>query len=1056
MTCQVPCDISKGGTRVRKGNRTILSWLVVIFMLAAIPLNAPTARASTATQLRDQINGINGLTATQSGNVITVTGGAVAASQVTLNIDAGVTVNWDAIYSGALSARYILILQGAGTFNLSGSIVNTASGAVSITGSGGTKFHINGGSLTTSGTGVTLNITVSDVLFTVSHGGTVNNSGSNSAVNIGAGLTGVEALIDGGSVTSIPNGTAIHDSGNNTKVSVINGGSVQSGGASAIRSDGPRAKVSIHNGTVTNSGTTAANPTIYMTAVAGPVNRSLVTIGGTSVVQNKLIPTTTSQTPFAIQTGGDVTVQDNALVTASTRAINLVGTDSVATIDGGTVSVTGTGTNCYALCTATDNPANVPNTKIIVKGGLVYSPNGNAIRATGANTSVAISGGRVTSDTGNAIHTIGAKTEINVSGNGNISTGGNGNAIYSTGSDTVIFIDGPATDSCFVTATHGLAINATGANAKVTISRGFVFAYGTLRDHVIKVPAGATLDINYTNCFIIAWNYDKGVRLYAQSMKASWSDDLGNWSSVSTYNWYHHADLGGGIYFSGGVTGFFPVKEVTIYRDFGLLFMVNESLRQDTKSYGQWDVDKQLTSLPVNPCKADGNSLRLNGFSWNTSCPYALTVFSNSPTEQPAIHLTGSSMLASLYTPDDAYSSYGINISPDTTLTIEGLGTLEVKGKTGAINAQDAGQLILPDAYIYWSSTDPQDPGGAGTIYVKGSENHDNPYIWRAEDKYFKISTLPFALVDNVTVTGLVGDPLVTQQAVVTLYGGAEWKGGNDVPASGWFRNLPAVVTVLANGESGAENTIRLHFTGTPFVGSNAVFDITIPESVLSFSGPGAGAIQVIPNPSARFDFKAQYNLIIIPGEGGAVTVAGAQPNAYIGGTFFGKYPEGTPISTSAVPEQGFLFTGWLPIGVTVTSETENETAFTMPPNTVTLTAAFGQNLYLLTVENGTGGGYYPAGAPIKITANAPPKGQEFVCWVSAEGGVFDDETAMETLFTMPENDVTVSAVYRIATAIPPTGDNPDILVWGTLLLTSALCGIVLLIWRKRQETVRV
>ena len=66
---------------------------------------------------------------------------------------------------------------------------------------------------------------------------------------------------------------------------------------------------------------------------------------------------------------------------------------------------------------------------------------------------------------------------------------------------------------------------------------------------------------------------------------------------------------------------------------------------------------------------------------------------------------------------------------------------------------------------------------------------------------------------------------------------------------------------------------------------------------------------------------------------------------------------------------------------------------------------------YSVTVNGGTGGGEYTAGATVKITANAPETGKEFTSW-TIEGVTVDDKTNAEITFTMPANAVTATANY--------------------------------------------
>jgi len=77
----------------------------------------------------------------------------------------------------------------------------------------------------------------------------------------------------------------------------------------------------------------------------------------------------------------------------------------------------------------------------------------------------------------------------------------------------------------------------------------------------------------------------------------------------------------------------------------------------------------------------------------------------------------------------------------------------------------------------------------------------------------------------------------------------------------------------------------------------------------------------------------------------------------------------------------------------------------------ITFDITVDETYYALTVVGGSGGGNYAANTVVTITANAAP-GQLFENWTSSGGGTFADENASTTTFTMPDNDVTVTATY--------------------------------------------
>jgi uncharacterized protein YjdB len=79
---------------------------------------------------------------------------------------------------------------------------------------------------------------------------------------------------------------------------------------------------------------------------------------------------------------------------------------------------------------------------------------------------------------------------------------------------------------------------------------------------------------------------------------------------------------------------------------------------------------------------------------------------------------------------------------------------------------------------------------------------------------------------------------------------------------------------------------------------------------------------------------------------------------------------------------------------------------------------------YTVTVENGTGGGSFVAGATVTITANAASEGKVFDTWTTNDGVTFTDPTSASITFTMPAKAVTVTATYKDDPA--SGGDDPN------------------------------
>jgi hypothetical protein len=179
-----------------------------------------------------------------------------------------------------------------------------------------------------------------------------------------------------------------------------------------------------------------------------------------------------------------------------------------------------------------------------------------------------------------------------------------------------------------------------------------------------------------------------------------------------------------------------------------------------------------------------------------------------------------------------------------------------------------------------------------------------------------------------------------------------------------------------------------------------------------------------------------KYSLTIAadPGAGGAATdETGGSP-----------YAAGTEVSIKAVANPGYGFVDWTAPAGYFDNATLEETTFTMPAQNVTVTAHFGVTYQLTMAADPVAGGNaidvaakgaYAAGAKVSIKAVANT-GYGFVNW-TAPVGYFNDETAEETIFTMPAQAVTITAhfdvTYELTMAADPVagGDAIDVATKG-------------------------
>jgi hypothetical protein len=126
-----------------------------------------------------------------------------------------------------------------------------------------------------------------------------------------------------------------------------------------------------------------------------------------------------------------------------------------------------------------------------------------------------------------------------------------------------------------------------------------------------------------------------------------------------------------------------------------------------------------------------------------------------------------------------------------------------------------------------------------------------------------------------------------------------------------------------------------------------------------------------------------------------------------------GLYKKGTVVSISADVVGGMIFDEWTGDISGIGNIYAADTTLTMPASNVTITATYVPiPTYLLTVNNGSGGGPYEEGEVVAISANAAPPGEEFSHW-TGDTTVVANIFQASTTVTMPAQAVTVTATYK-------------------------------------------
>ncbi|MDR0294238.1 MAG: S-layer homology domain-containing protein [Oscillospiraceae bacterium] len=999
--------------KTKRNLARFLAAVMIIGIISAGLVFAPVpAFAAPAASLAAQIGNIGGLTADLSPtdpNTIDVSGSAAGIkSTVSLNIDPDVTVNWGANLTGDTpSGRYLLNLSGGGAFNLvGGAAVENGSGIITVTGNG-TNVSINSGSLSTpeTGNGISVNIAAGNVTLNVNDGGEICNEGTNSAVNVTAGVTGVKINCNGGTVKSYPAGYAVSDGGtsdcvNDTRITV-NGGTVAAGSACAVKSTGAGSVITVLSGTVTNEATVNSNPVIYMNGGTG----DNVIIGG----DGQVIASDNSL-GYGVQTTGNVLIRDNAQVKATLgRAVNLVGMNSQITVNGGLV----TAATGVAVCTATTNPATVANTKIIINGGVV-SATGNdahgscrAIMATGQFSEVVVNGGWV-STSANAAE-----------------------AIYSAGSDSSVLVTGG-----LVTALDHFAIEAY-SGGSVAVSGGFVFSYGTAPlsyktgANVLTSSVGAITPDRITvsgGGIAAVWDHGAGRTVYTEG------DATHLVTEPSPLSVYWHSNGGrpdDGIYYSNnGNAGFFPLPEVEVD--------LPEPVKHEvTVQYGK------------------GSGLYQAGVTVGvTADPPAGGL------EFDCWDVTGNAV------PEDIHNAVTTFVMPDNDVALEAtyrnrMYTLTVSGGTGG-GSYAAGETVTVTAagaplYQVFDHWETESGGGSFASAFSPMTEFTMPAGDAAVTAAYRDVPLYAFILEGGTVVSSDFFPVdgkypagavITVRAPGDLPDGYEFGGWYIVGGGGSFDDafslvtgftMPAADTVVSvnppysadspefytltviNGEDvtgggpySAGDMVSIAADPTPFGKVFAGWRIAGGAGTFGDAGETETFFRMSDADAAvRAEYTdAEYPLFV---EGGEIT-----GGAY-GGTNNGQFITGEKILLTAAepgPETKYRFDGWSVSGGGSFDDGSGPSAgFTMPMGAAVVTAHW-IPLHQLTVEGGTtadggGSGYFEEGAVIEIAKDgAVPADYEFAGWHSHGGGGFGDAASAATTFTMPPNDVTVTADY--------------------------------------------
>ena len=178
---------------------------------------------------------------------------------------------------------------------------------------------------------------------------------------------------------------------------------------------------------------------------------------------------------------------------------------------------------------------------------------------------------------------------------------------------------------------------------------------------------------------------------------------------------------------------------------------------------------------------------------------------------------------------------------------------------------------------------------------------------------------------------------------------------------------------------------------------------VTMPESDLIIEA----VYETIPT------YKVTFN-----SNGG--TVSGTGTKTVTSGEKYGTLPTAT--------KSGYTFDGWYTSGSGGTRITENTTV-SLTGNQTLYAHWTAVKKYGVTIYNGTGNKteMYPAGTSVRVKADSLENGMEFSKWVVLSGNIkLENESDIETSFTMPERSVVIQAVYEKSQADTDAGTDTD------------------------------
>lgn len=367
-------------------------------------------------------------------------------------------------------------------------------------------------------------------------------------------------------------------------------------------------------------------------------------------------------------------------------------------------------------------------------------------------------------------------------------------------------------------------------------------------------------------------------------------------------------------------------------------------------------------------------------------------------------------------------ASAGLYVAPQANLTIKGSGTLTATGATwwpgigGNYRSDDdtsgPATIVIEGGIIHAS-------GGMFGAGIGGSSGHMGAIVI--------IKGGAVSCTDNISSGiggGGGGGPIIPGTTIISG-GSVKASSIQDNPTDG---NGNPVYRGMLSGQSGVtsvsvdeipfwiddnhngDDALYLYMTG-----EDHIVDVEIGGTVTRYTATWN-------SDSSTFSWASHdahgITLTADPAMGGSPTAS------------LTSATDGTHITLAANPASGYTFIGWTvvsPSAITLSDVGSSTATFTMPNEAVEIRANYTVSTYSLTVTSGSGGSVTPSGTssamvgtPVTATASAH-SGYTFERW-EATGTSVSNTAAIS--FNMPDNDVTLNAVFRYVGGGSSSGDN--------------------------------